>query len=115
MSFTAAEIACMESALAEFMEKRRPPLEVRPKLDLAWKIEGWSVVIFLLRPFWRDPAKINEEMVAKATWQPGTARWRILWQRADLKWHGYEPHPEAMLFEEFLQIVDEDEHCCFWG
>ncbi len=27
----------------------------------------------------------------------------------------YPPHPEAMFFDEFLAIVDEDEHCCFWG
>ncbi|QTN34143.1 DUF3024 domain-containing protein [Akkermansiaceae bacterium] len=27
----------------------------------------------------------------------------------------YPPHPEALLFDEFLAIVDEDENCCFWG
>lgn len=27
----------------------------------------------------------------------------------------YPPRPEAMFFDEFLAIVDEDEHCCFWG
>jgi hypothetical protein len=35
--------------------------------------------------------------------------------RADLKWHSYPPHPEALFFEEFLAVVDEDESCCFWG
>ena len=27
----------------------------------------------------------------------------------------YPPHPEALFFEEFLAVVDEDESCCFWG
>lgn len=34
--------------------------------------------------------------------------------RADLKRHSNPPHPEALFFDEFL-VVDEDENCCFWG
>jgi hypothetical protein len=33
--------------------------------------------------------------------------------RADLKWHSYPAHPEAVFFDEFLIVVDEDEKCCF--
>jgi hypothetical protein len=47
--------------------------------------------------------------------EKGVDRWKIYWQRADMKWHAYPPHPEAVLFDEFLAIVDEDEHGCFWG
>lgn len=35
--------------------------------------------------------------------------------RADLKWHSYPPHPEAVCFNEFLEVVDEDRNCCFRG
>jgi hypothetical protein len=35
--------------------------------------------------------------------------------RADLRWHSYSPHPDAVFFEEFLAVVDEDENGCFWG
>ncbi len=32
-----------------------------------------------------------------------------------MRWHAYEPHPEAESLEEALHIVDADEHGCFWG
>jgi hypothetical protein len=41
--------------------------------------------------------------------------WRIFWMRRDLKWHGYEPHPEARNLEAFLTVVGRDEYCCFFG
>lgn len=115
MPFTEFETARIEAAMADFMAKRRPPVEIRDKLDLAHRIEGQSVVIFSIRPFWRDPGEKIEEPAAKATYVRKTNRWKIYWQRADLKWHAYPPHPEALFFDEFLAIVDEDEHCCFWG
>jgi hypothetical protein len=115
MPFTEFETARIEAAMSDFMAKRRPPVEIRDKLDLAYRIEGQSVVIFSIRPFWRDPNETTEEPAAKATYTRKTDRWKIYWQRADLKWHAYPPHPEAVLFEEFLAIVDEDEHGCFWG
>jgi hypothetical protein len=115
MAFTATEAADIESAMAEFLEKRRPPVKIRNKLDLAYRIEGQSVVIFEIRPFWRDPSHKIEEAVAKATYVRKSKRWKIYWQRADLKWHGYPPYPEAVFFEEFLAVVDEDENACFWG
>ena len=37
------------------------------------------------------------------------------WVFGRLKWHSYPPHPEAVYFDEFLAVVDEDENCCFWG
>jgi Protein of unknown function (DUF3024) len=73
------------------------------------------VVIFSIRPFWRDPAEMIEEPVAKATYVRKADRWKICWQRADLKWHAYPPHPEALFFNELVVIVDEDENSCFWG
>jgi len=56
-----------------------------------------------------------EEPAAKATYLRKSNRWKIYWQRADLNWHTYQPHPEAVFFDEFLAIVDDDEHGCFWG
>lgn len=115
MALTAQEKADVEAAMEDFMTKHRPPENIRDKLDIAWRLEGQSVVIYEIRPFWRDSSQKIEGPVAKATYVRKTNRWRIYWQRADLKWHSYYPHPEAIFFEEFLAIVDEDDHCCFWG
>jgi hypothetical protein len=115
MPFTEFETARIDAAMSDFMVKHRPPVEIRDKLDLAYRIEGQSVVIFEIRPFWRAPRETIEEPAAKATYVRKTDRWKIYWQRADLKWHAYPPQPEAVFFDEFLAIVDEDEQGCFWG
>ena len=60
MAFTTQETTDIESAMADFMTKRRPPEEIRDRLDLAWRIKGQSVVIYSIRPSgprqsWRHP------------------------------------------------------------
>jgi len=41
--------------------------------------------------------------------------WKLYWKRADLKWHGYDPHPEAANLAEALRVIDEDAFRCFLG
>jgi hypothetical protein len=65
--------------------------------------------------FWKNPEKTIEHLVAKATYIKKSDIWKVYWQRADLKWHGYEMEPEVDTLEEFFKIVNEDEFCCFWG
>jgi hypothetical protein len=117
MAFSDDEVARIEAAMADFMEKRRPREEIRHKLDLAYRIQDkdQSVEIFSVRPDWQEPGTTMEEPAAKARYRRDAARWDILWMRADSKWHIYAHHPEAVLFEEFLAVVDEDAYCCFWG
>ena len=67
MAFTIKETTDIEAAMADFLARRRPPEEIRDKLDLAWRIETQSVVIFHIRPIWRDESRKIEEPVAKAT------------------------------------------------
>ncbi|MGD2083396.1 MAG: DUF3024 domain-containing protein [Chromatiales bacterium] len=88
---------------------------MRKELDLGFRMEGQSVEIFEIRPFWREPEKTIEGAVAKATYVRTQGIWKVYWQRADLKWHRYDPHPEASTIEEVLDIVDADEYCCFFG
>lgn len=101
--------------VGEFIESRRPPPHIRPQLDLGFRLEGQSVEIFEVRPYWRDSSERIEKPVAKATYVKRASEWRIYWQRADLKWHRYDPHPIASSLEEFLEVVDEDACCCFFG
>jgi hypothetical protein len=39
----------------------------------------------------------------------------VFWQRRDLKWHAYEPRPEVSSIDEFVLLVAEDAHACFFG
>ncbi|MGE5581421.1 MAG: DUF3024 domain-containing protein [Bacillota bacterium] len=115
MAFSELEIKKIERLAQSFLDKRRPPVHLRKELDLGFRIDGNSIIIFEIRPFWKEPGKTIEVPVAKSTYIKKSDIWKVYWQRADLKWHGYEPDPEVKTLEEFFKIVDEDEYCCFWG
>jgi hypothetical protein len=110
------ELARVRRAMDSFMQRRRPPAHIRPKLDLGFRVTGQSVEIFEIRPRWRGPPdEKHESPVAKATYVRARGVWRVFWQRRDLKWHSYEPKPEVKSVEEFATLVSEDAHACFFG
>jgi len=115
MAISEFEIKRTESILSKFIEKRRPPAHVRDQVDINFRINGQSVEIFEIRPVWNDPSTISEISVAKATYVKSQNVWKIYWMMSDLKWHLYEPAPTVKLIEDFVAIVDEDTHMCFWG
>jgi Protein of unknown function (DUF3024) len=105
----------IEKAVRSFVDQRRPPPELRSKVDLQFRLSGQSVFLFERRPKWREPAEYLEVPVAKATYVRSQDVWRIYWQRADLKWHRYTPVPEVTRAEDFLEVVGKDEYACFFG
>ena len=115
MALSEFETKKIEKEVRAFVEKRRPPPHIRPKLDLGFRVKGQSVEIFEVRPRWRHPEEKMEHSVAKATYVKTQRIWKIYWQRADLKWHGYEPNYEVETLQEFLAIVDHDEYACLFG
>jgi len=115
MSFNDIETKRIEKEIKVFIEKRRPPIEIRNQVDLDFKIEKYSVIIHEIRPVWNKPDEMVNVPIAKATYTKTDSMWKIFWQRADLKWHKYDPNPEVKTFTEYLKIVDKDEYGCFWG
>ena len=116
MAFSEFEAARINKVVGAFIDRRRPPASIRARLDLAYRVKGQSVEIFEVRPRWRGaPGETIEEYVAKATWVKAQGLWRVYWQRADLKWHSYEPAPQVGSIEQFLALVDRDEYACFFG
>ena len=100
----------------EYIERHRPPVHIRPELDIGYRISGQSVEIFEIRPAWRGkPGETMEQAVAKTTFVKTQGIWKIYWQRADLKWHRYEPDAEVPDLEAFIKVVERDEYCCFYG
>ncbi len=106
--------ACFE-AVGAFLAKRRPPPEVRDQLDFRADISGSDLIVVEVRPAFKDPSKKIEHPVAKAKWVEIRKVWRLFWMRADLKWHSYEPKPEAATIGAVLAEVDRDPHGCFFG
>lgn len=116
MAISEFETKRCERIVKRYVDGRRPPPHIRPELDLGFRVTGQSVEIFEIRPVWRGaPGEIMEHSVAKTTYVKSTGIWKIYWQRADLKWHRYEPDAEVQSLEEFLVVVERDEHGCFYG
>ena len=115
MAFNELEQKRHEKALTAFMAKHRPPPHVRAKLDLGYRFTGLSVELFEIRPKWDQPEVIHESPFAKATFVKTQDIWKVFWHRADMKWHRYDPTPEVKSLEEFLKVVGEDAHACFFG
>lgn len=116
MVFSEFETKQMAQIAERYVERRRPPPHIRPELDLGYRVTGQSVEIFEIRPVWRGSAgEKMEHPVAKATYVKSQAIWRVYWQRADLKWHRYEPDAEVRTLEDFVAVVEKDEFCCFYG
>ncbi|WP_285258492.1 DUF3024 domain-containing protein [Halopseudomonas bauzanensis] len=111
MAFSEFEAKKIERAASEFLTSRRPPVEIRPRLDLDVRVSGQSVQIVETRPHFREPSTIIESPVAKATFVKKSQRWKIYWMRSDLNWHSYTPEPESRSIEEFFAIVNG----CFFG
>ena len=115
MAFNDLDRKRIENAMAAFLAKRRPPPHIRPQVDLGYRLIEQSVEIFEVRPQWDNPSIIREHPFAKATYVRTQNLWKVFWQRADLKWHGYEPASTVKSIEEFLSAVDADPYGCFFG
>ncbi len=115
MAFSEFETKEYERIVHGFVEKRRPPSRIRDEVDLSYRIKNQSVEIFEIRPAWNNPYETLEIRVAKATFVRTQGVWRVFWQRADLKWHRYDPKPEVERLEDFVALVDRDRYGCFFG
>lgn len=105
----------IENLVGAFVEKLRPPPHIRSQLDFGFRVTGQSIELFEIRPQWNKPEIKHESSFAKATFVRAQGMWKVYWKRADLKWHGYEPVPEVSAIENFLAVVEKDEHSCFFG
>lgn len=117
MAFSEQEQAEANRITAEFIERRRPPADVRDQLDIGHRIdsENQSVQIYEIRPHWKDDNEKLETPVAKVTYVRSREIWKLYWIRADGDWHAYDPDAEVDTLEKAFDVIDEDELCCFWG
>ena len=104
-----------EREMEKFLLSHRPPAHIRHEVDLAYRLENQSVEIFEIRPHWKDSSEKIETPIAKATYVKTQGKWNVYWHKSDMKWHRYEPCSEVKHLEEFLEVIGEDSHCCFFG
>ena len=97
------------------IEKRRPAPHIRHEVDFSYRIDNQSVVILEIRASWNNPDEKIKSSIAKATYVKNDKTWEVYWQRANFKWHTYTPIPVVNTIEEFVSLVEQDQHTCFWG
>ncbi|MBI1768126.1 MAG: DUF3024 domain-containing protein [Bacteroidetes bacterium] len=115
MAVSNLQVLDIIEVMESFLLRKRPPEQIRPKLDIVYKIDGQSVIVNEVRPRWNNPSEIVEHGVAKATFVKAKNHWKIFWLRADLKWHSYNPKPTVKALKDFVKLIEEDAHHCFWG
>jgi len=113
MAFTEEEVKKYSKKIEDYIEKIRPKEDLRSKVDISYKIERQSIIIFEIRE--NMSKKKYESPIAKTTYIHKENIWKIYWMRADSKWHSYEPKEEVKTLDTFIKTVEEDKYCCFWG
>jgi hypothetical protein len=53
--------------MENWLEKVRPPENIRKQLDLGYRIDDQSVILTEIRPIWNNPSESAEYSYAKAT------------------------------------------------
>ena len=101
--------------MENYIARVRPPKEIRDKLDISYRIENQSIILFEIRPDWKDKTKYLNHDFAKTTYDKKNAAWKIYWLRASLKWNLYEPKPAVEKLLDFLKEIDQDKYGCFRG
>jgi hypothetical protein len=101
--------------MENYVARIRPPLHIRNKLDIGYKIENQSIILLEIRPSFRNPKELLESGYAKATYVKSENKWKVYWMRSNLKWTLYEPKPRVKGLKDFLKLVEEDKYHCFKG
>lgn len=115
MAISEFEIKRCEKQLNNFLGQHRPPIHIRDQLDIGYKIQNQSVVLFEIRPNFRSPIEKLEIPIAKATYVKTKKLWKIYWHKSDFKWYQYKPVTTVMHLEYFLDVVALDEYGCFFS
>ena len=101
--------------MENWMERIRPPQNIQSKLDICYKIDNQSIILFEIRPAFRNPLQFIEIPFAKVTYVKTENIWKVYWMRSNKKWIQYEPRPRVKNLKAFIKLVDDDEYHCFKG
>lgn len=104
-----------EIQIKSYIEKIRPPQEIRDEVDVWYSFKNNIIEIFEIRPDWNDEnIKINLP-IARTRYNSNSKKWRIYWINSQDKWLPYKPNPEVSKFSDFIEILKKDKNNCFWG
>ena len=108
-------INIIEETIKEFVERMRPPENLRNQVDIHYTFENNELVLFEVRPLLNKSKKIISSPFARTKYITSSETWKLYWMRASGEWDIYEPQPTINDIREFFQIVQQDKHYCFFG
>jgi hypothetical protein len=114
MPFSEIELKRIDGVVEPFC-RRRSPVHASHQVRTEYRVKGQDVLIVEVRVVWDDPTKWMEYTVAKIRFNRSAGKWRLLWQRASLKWQAYEPLAESRDLAVLVEEIDRDPHGCFFG
>jgi len=115
MAFSSTLLRTIESTLTRWLALRRPPENIREKLELSYTIENQDIYLNEIRPIWNNPTQNRTLAYAKIKYIKSSDEWKIYWKRGDLKWHLYEPAGNLKSLDNALDEITQDSHGCFFG
>ncbi|MBA2485903.1 MAG: DUF3024 domain-containing protein [Nitrospira sp.] len=114
MAFGELELKRIEHTVGRLC-RRRSPAHLTQQLRLEYRVNGHEVIIVERRPRWDNPAEWGEAPIAKLKFVRTVKQWQLYWQRANLKWYGYEPFFSSSDVGDLVREIDADPHGCFFG
>ena len=93
----------------------RTPAHLRDQLRFEYEVENHNVIIYEVRPAWKNPSEFTKMPMAKLTYVKSQNIWKLYWKRANEKWVIYEPKGSAKDLGALVKEIDKDSHGCFFG
>lgn len=66
MALSEFETKRIHKILGHYIDKNRPPENIREEVDLSFRVTGQSVEIFEIRPIWNNPKEKNRRASSKS-------------------------------------------------
>ncbi|NQT61999.1 MAG: DUF3024 domain-containing protein [Candidatus Marinimicrobia bacterium] len=114
MPFKAEELPLLESYIKQYCDRRNNP-DIYEELHLEYEIENQSIIFLEVRQHWQDPSRKTRSAFAKMRFIRSSKKWNLYMMRQDLKWYLYDPFPESQSYVTLLEVIDKDQHGCFYG
>jgi hypothetical protein len=106
MALTLTNTVDIIEVMENYIQRIRPPEDIRDKLDISYKIDNQSIILFEIRPDFFDLGQKLESHYAKATYVKNEDQWKVYWMRGNLKWTLYEPTPSRSRRMKKMLFID---------
>ncbi len=103
-----------EKKIAAFCDGRVPP-ELHDKLRHGFRFRGNSATLFETRPWFQNPKKWRELVVAQFRFDEQAKTWALYCRDRNERWHSYDLVDPTANLDALLEEVDRDPTGIFWG